>query len=298
MPSTARATWLDAWEGPSTPSPYTYRSAPPRPREDRYARQSAYSRSAKYAAPRPAHYSAPPPRPRSEARFEAPPTRVPSAARYSDWADAAEWTGSVVHMSAARAARLPMAEPRRDRMSIPEAPAIRDYDWEAAAQRRPRRDECERVILHTDRSIEARMSCTRHYGKEATARRADPWPEAPRRPAKPRLRVVKHKVPRWRLGMVAGVFALLFIGLTVVAPILTSSAVAGMESAVGQAEAQQQQLAADTAALSSQISSLSSPQRVAAEAAQMGLVPANDVSYLASGEQQLASEGDTTVAGR
>jgi hypothetical protein len=183
-------------------------------------------------------------------------------------------------------------------MSIPEAPAIRDYDWEAAAQRRPGRHECERVILHTDRSIEARMSSTRYYGKEATSRRADPWPEAPRRPATARLRVVKHKVPRWRLGMVAGVFAMLLIGLTVVAPILTSSAVAGMESAVGQAEAQQQQLAADTAALSSQISSLSSPQRVAAEAAQMGLVPANDVSYLASGEQQLASEGDTTVAGR
>jgi cell division protein FtsL len=79
---------------------------------------------------------------------------------------------------------------------------------------------------------------------------------------------------------------------------VTSSAVAGLESAVGQAEAQQQQLAADTAGLSSQVSSLSSPQRVAQEAAQLGLVPANDVSYLTSGEQMLASEGDTTVAGR
>ena len=79
---------------------------------------------------------------------------------------------------------------------------------------------------------------------------------------------------------------------------MTSSAVAGMESAVGQAESQQQQLAADTAALSSQISSLSSPQRVAEEAAQLGLVPANEVSYMSSGEQMLASEGDTTVAGR
>jgi cell division protein FtsL len=110
--------------------------------------------------------------------------------------------------------------------------------------------------------------------------------------------VVNHRVPRWRLGVLVTVVAALFIGLLVVAPIMTNSAVAGMESAVGQAETQQQQLAADTAALSSQISSLSSPQRVAEQAAQLGLVPANDVSYLASGEQMLASEGDTTVAGR
>ena len=81
MPSTARATWLDAWEGASTPSPYSYRSAPPRQRDDRYARQSAYSRPASYAAPRPAHYSAPRLRTRSEARFEASPTRVPRVAR-------------------------------------------------------------------------------------------------------------------------------------------------------------------------------------------------------------------------
>jgi cell division protein FtsL len=105
-------------------------------------------------------------------------------------------------------------------------------------------------------------------------------------------------VPRWRLSLVAGIFAALLIGVTVIAPIMTSSAVAGLESAVGQAEDQQQQLAADTAALSSQISSLSSPQRVAEQAAQLGLVPSNDVSYLSSGEPMLASEGDTTVAGR
>jgi hypothetical protein len=280
MPSTARATWLDAWEGASTPSPHSYRSAPRRAREDRYERQRVYTRLAGYEVPSPL--------PQTSARNS----------RYSDWADASEWTGSVERMSAAREARRPAPEPRRERVTIPEAPVIRNYDWEAAAQRRPGRDECERVILHTDRSIEGRASATRYYGREATARRADPWPEAPIRKAAPRLRVVKHRVPRWRLGLSAGLFALLLIGLTVVAPIMTSSTVAGLESAVGQAETQQQQLAADTAALSSQISSLSSPQRVAEEAAQMGLVPANEVSYLSSGEQQLASEGDTTVAGR
>jgi hypothetical protein len=216
----------------------------------------------------------------------------------ADWADASEWTGSVVRISAAREARRQAFEPLPDRMSIREVPAIDDYDWEAAARRRPARNECERVILHADRSVEARMSSTRYYSTQATARRPEAWPGAARREAAPRLRVVKHKVPRWRLGLVAGVFAALLIGLTVVAPIMTSSAVAGLESAVGQAEAQQQQLTADTAALSSQISTLSSPQRVAQEAAQLGLVPANDVSYLSSGEQMLASEGDTTVAGR
>jgi hypothetical protein len=285
MSTTARATWLDAWEGASTPSPYSHRGAPPRVRGDRYER---HERPRTYACNRPNRYESPSPSPRTGA----------GESRYSNWSDASEWTGSVVRMSAAREARRAAAEPSRERWIVPDAPAIRDYDWEAAAQRRPGRDECERVILHTDRSIEARMSSVRYYGREATARHADPWPEAPRRKAAPRLRVVKHRVPRWRLGLIAGMFAVLLIGLTVVAPILTSSTVAGLESAVGQAEAQQQQLAADTAALSAQISSLSSPQRVAEQAAEMGLVPANNVSYLSSGEQQLASEGDTTVAGR
>ena len=75
-----------------------------------------------------------------------------------------------------------------------------DYDWEAAAQRRPGRHECERVILHADRSIEARMSSTRYYGTEATARLPEPWPEADAAEAAPRLQVVKRRVPRWRLG--------------------------------------------------------------------------------------------------
>ncbi len=186
----------------------------------------------------------------------------------------------------------------RPSKTISQAPAIDNYDWEAAALHRPRRNECERVILHADRVVDARAASVQYYGREATARRPDPWPEAPRRQAAPRLRVVSRKAPRWRLGVLAGVFAALLIGLTVVAPIMTSSAVAGLESAIGQTEAQQQQLEADAAALSSQISSLSSPQRVAEEAAQLGLAPANDVSYLSTGEQLLASEGDTTVADR
>jgi cell division protein FtsB len=279
MSSTARVAWIDAWEGASTPSPYATRGSSQRTKDERYTWQRAQASWQGCA----------------EGVLAYGPVRARS--KY-------ETRGSVVHISTVREARRSESEARhpvdarRERMSFREVPAIDNYDWEAAAGRRPGRNECERVILHADRSIEARMSSTHYYSTQATARRPDPRPEATRREAVPRMRVVKRRVPRWRLGFAAGIFAVLFIGLTVIAPIMTSSAVAGMESAVGQAETQQQQLAADTAALSSQISSLSSPQRVAEQAAQLGLGPANEVSYMSSGEQMLASEGDTTVAGR
>ncbi len=184
------------------------------------------------------------------------------------------------------------------RLSVPEVAPIFEYDWEAAARRRPVGDECERVILHADRSVEARMSATRYYATGAAARVPEPWPEAPRREARPHLRVVKRRVPRRRLGLLAVAVGLVLVGAIIVAPMMMSSAVAGVEAAVGQAEAQQEQLAAETAALAAQISSLSSPQRVADEAVQLGLAPASEVSYISSGGPLLAGESDTTVAGR
>jgi outer membrane murein-binding lipoprotein Lpp len=276
MPGAARVAWIDAWEGASTPSPYTQRSTTPRIRDERYAPYKAQTRPVRYTERQPARLS----------QWRA------------DWQDASEWTGSVVRLSSGREAPRPNVDRRQGPTDIHEVPAIDHYDWDAAARRRPGHNECERVILHADRSIEARMDSTHYYTTGATARRPEVWPDAPRRAAAPRLKVIKHRVPRWRLRVLAGVFALMFVGLVVVAPILMSSAVAGLESAVGQAEAQQEQLAADTAALTSQVSSLSSPQRVAQEAAHLGLVPAGDISYLSSGEQMLASEDDTTVAGR
>jgi len=193
-------------------------------------------------------------------------------------------------------------EPRvPEQLLVPDVAPIRDYDWEAAARRRPAGNECERVILHADRSVEARMSSTRYYGREATAPVAQPWPQAPRRQAAPHLRVVTRRVVRRRLAVLAVAFGLLLVGSTVVAPMMTSAAVAGVEAAVGQAEAQQEQLAAEAAALAAQISSLSSPQRVAEEAALLGLAPAQEVSYVSpelSGGPMLASEGETTLAGR
>jgi cell division protein FtsB len=198
-----------------------------------------------------------------------------------------------------QAARYQSSVPAR--LLVADVAPIRDYDWEAAARRRPAGDECERVILHANRSVEARTSSKRYYAREATARAAQPWPEAPRQAAAPRLRVVTRRVARRRLAVLAVACGLLLVGSTVVAPMMTSAAVAGVEAAVGQAEAQQEQLAAEAAALAAQISSLSSPQRVAEEAALLGLAPAQEVSYVSpelSGGPMLASEGDTALAGR
>ena len=171
-----------------------------------------------------------------------------------------------------------------------------EYDWEAAERSRPARNECERVILHDE--VAARIHSTHYYGREATARLPEPWPQAQRAEAPPPLRVVRRRQPRWRLGLLALTFAVLLVGAAVVAPVMMSSAVAGMEAAVGQTEAAQEQLATETAALAGQISTLSSPQRVQEQAAQLGLAPAQDVCYLPADTGMLASEGDTTVAGR
>ena len=48
MPSTARAAWLDAWEGASTPSPSAYHSTPQRSREERRAQRQAWERSLRH----------------------------------------------------------------------------------------------------------------------------------------------------------------------------------------------------------------------------------------------------------
>jgi cell division protein FtsB len=266
MPSTQREAWADPWDTPFTPSPYARRG---RAQEVRGTWGAAPSLTLM-----------------SSARQER---------RHLGGRDQ-QVGGTQRAYTEARGSRF--AEGSLDRLVVPEVAPIRDYDWEAAARRRPAQNQCERVILHADREIDARMSCTRYYGKEATARLPQPWAEAQRREAAPSLRVVRHRTPRRWLGVFAVVFAVAFVGLTVVAPMMMSSKVAGVEAAVGQAEAEQQQLAADTAALAAQISSLTSPQRVAEEAAQLGLVPSQDVSYQSSGAPMVASDGETAVAGR
>jgi cell division protein FtsL len=71
-----------------------------------------------------------------------------------------------------------------------------------------------------------------------------------------------------------------------------------VESAVGQLEAKQKEVATAASVLSAQISALSAPERVTKEATQLGLVPAQSVHYLQAEILTAASEGDTTVAGR
>jgi cell division protein FtsL len=95
---------------------------------------------------------------------------------------------------------------------------------------------------------------------------------------------------------VALLFAAALLGTSVVSPMLWSSGATGVESQVGRMENEEARLSADIAALSSQISALSAPDRVAEQAAQLGLQPAGKVHYMQRGI--VGTEGDATVAGR
>jgi len=92
------------------------------------------------------------------------------------------------------------------------------------------------------------------------------------------------------------VFAALLLTASVVSPMLLSSRATDVESQVGRMESTEAQLSASMAALDSQISALSAPDRVAEQATKLGLQPAEQVHYVQSGPA--GTEGDTTVAGR
>ena len=146
--------------------------------------------------------------------------------------------------------------------------------------------------------VAARVRSTRYYGREATARLPQPEPEIRRQKALSELKVVTRRKPRWGIAVLAMVFAGVLLGALIVAPVLVSSAATGLETKVGQLESQEKQLATATSALSAQISALSSPDRVAEQAAELGLGPARSVRYLQVGSGSVATEGVTTVAGR
>ncbi len=67
---------------------------------------------------------------------------------------------------------------------------------------------------------------------------------------------------------------------------------------MGQLESQRADLITSTSALSAQISALSAPDRVADQAIQLGLGPAQSVQYVQDETGATATEGDTAVAGR
>jgi len=144
-----------------------------------------------------------------------------------------------------------------------------------------------------------RSRSVRYYGREATARRiSQPEPEISDSKALPELKVVSIRRPHWGAVVIALVFACVLVGVSIVAPMLVSAATTEVESAVGELEAQQRELTATASALSAQVSALSSPERVAEQAIQLGLVPAQSVHYLQADSGTAAAEGDTTVAGR
>ena len=147
--------------------------------------------------------------------------------------------------------------------------------------------------------ITAHTRTSRYYGREATARLPQPTAEFQRSEALPKLKIVTRRRPRWGMVLFALVFAALLLGVSVVIPVLVSSAATGVESAVGRMDAREKELATAVSAFSAQISALSSPERVTEQAAQLGLGPAQSVHYVqAEIGTAAAAEGDTTVAGR
>ena len=146
--------------------------------------------------------------------------------------------------------------------------------------------------------VEARTRYTRFYTREATARVPREVEQTKQAPVLPELTVVTRRKPRWRLVAVTVLLCGLLLGFTIIAPVLINSAATQVESSVGQLETQQKQLTAATSSLSAQISALSTPDRVAEQAGRLGLGPAQSVSYVESGTQTAATEGDTTVAAR
>jgi outer membrane murein-binding lipoprotein Lpp len=107
---------------------------------------------------------------------------------------------------------------------------------------------------------------------------------------------VVRRRPHWPLLAAVLLFGALLLTASVVSPMLLSSGATELESQVGRMESHQAELSAAITALSSQISALAAPDRVAEQAAQIGLQPAEEVHYVQSGLS--GSEGDTTVAGR
>jgi anti-sigma factor RsiW len=148
----------------------------------------------------------------------------------------------------------------------------------------------------SDARAGVRSRASRYYGREATARLPQPSPEIERAQSLPKPRLVARRRPQWPTIVVALLFAVALLGASIVSPMLLTSGATQVESQVGRMENDQAHLSATIAALSSQISALSAPDRVAEQAVQLGLQPAETVHYVQSGTAE--TEGDTTVADR
>ena len=153
-----------------------------------------------------------------------------------------------------------------------------------------------RSAARDDARVHASSRSMRYYGREATARIPQPRPELERTRALPRPKLVRQQRHMWPTIVAVMVFAALFLGAAIICPIMLSSRAADVETQVGQTERTEAQLSSSIAALSSQVSALSAPDRVAEQAAQLGLQPVDKVQYVQTGTGD--AEGDATVASR
>ena len=166
--------------------------------------------------------------------------------------------------------------------------------------------------LRSRARVAARVSSTRYYGRkvpatlyygrEATARLPEqvptPGEAALERKPLPELKVVTRRRPRWGMVLLVVISVALLLGACVVAPVMIRAATADLESSLGTLQLTEQKLAAANSRLSAQVSALCSPDRLAEQAARLGLVPAQSLGYVELGPEQAAPEGETVVAGR
>jgi cell division protein FtsL len=144
--------------------------------------------------------------------------------------------------------------------------------------------------------VTGRARSARYYGREATARMPRPARELERPQPLPKPKLVTRRRPQWPLIAMVMAFAAIVLSVSIICPMLLSSSAMDTESQVGRLENTQGKLASSIAALDSQVSALSAPDRVAEQATTLGLEPAEGVQYLQADTGE--TEGDLTVAGR
>lgn len=144
----------------------------------------------------------------------------------------------------------------------------------------------------------ARVTASGYYGREATARLPQPALEITEDKALVEVKVASSTRPRWGMTLLAITCAGLFLAAALICPMLFSSAATQMEAAVGRLEAKERELGADVGTLTAQIAALSSLDRVAREANDLGLETAASVRYFQPYGDPSIAEGETTIADR
>lgn len=148
--------------------------------------------------------------------------------------------------------------------------------------------------------VGARVRTTRYYGQEATARIPKPAPELPRRQPLTEVKSTSAHKRIWPLIVAAVMVCAVLLSTVFIIPVLVNSSTTDLEAATGRLQTKQQQLTQTGTDLSVQVSSLSSPARIAEEATKLGLRPvaSSSVRYIQLGVGSVVAEGETAVASR